>query len=104
MFLSSQISLLLYSIFYQNFCQAPISLNVIGNWRFAVAEKGFAKQRPATAKCGGVKRHKGQSPTGVLRNPSRLLAAMLLPGVMRRSFSCDQLLFYYLDITFLLFH
>jgi len=27
--------------------------------------------RPGLAKCGGAKRHKGRSPTGVLRNPNR---------------------------------
>jgi len=40
-----------------------------GNWRFAVAQKGFAKQRLATAKCGGAKPYKGRvSPTAVLWN------------------------------------
>jgi len=34
-----------------------IAYNVTGNWRFAVA-----KQRPATAKCGGAKPHKESKP------------------------------------------
>jgi len=50
---------------------ASLSLNVQGWRRFASPNKGFAKQRPGLAKCGGAKHQKGRSPTGVLRNPSR---------------------------------
>jgi hypothetical protein len=36
-----------------------LALNVLGWRRFASPNKGFAKQRPGLAKCGGVKPHKG---------------------------------------------
>jgi hypothetical protein len=52
-----------------------IAYNVPGWRRFASPDKGFAKQRPGLAKCGGAKTHKGRSPTGFLRNPSRRKAA-----------------------------
>jgi len=38
---------------------APISHTVLNNWRFMVAKKGFAEQKPATAKCGGAKYRRG---------------------------------------------
>jgi len=47
---------------YKYYSYCSMSPNIPGNWRFAVAQKGFAKQRPATAKCGGEKPHKGHKP------------------------------------------
>ena len=44
-------------------------------------------------KFGGAKYHKGRSPTGVLRNPSRLQAAKLLPGVRRSFYKTLQIYF-----------
>jgi hypothetical protein len=34
------------------FSSTKLAFNVLGIRRFAVANKGFAKQRPATVKCG----------------------------------------------------
>jgi hypothetical protein len=43
-------------------------IDVSGWRRFAGPDKGFAKQRPGLAKCGGAKPLKGRSPTAVLRS------------------------------------
>jgi len=37
--------------------------------RFCGCDKG-TRSVPLSQKCGGVKHHKGRSPTGVLRNPT----------------------------------
>ena len=63
---------------------ACIAHNVLDIRRFDSPNKGFAKQRPGLAKCGGAKYHKGRSPTGVLRNPSRPPAAKRISFVRRR--------------------
>ena len=39
-----------------------MAYNVLGSWRFASPYKGFAKQRPGLAKCGGVKPCRGRKP------------------------------------------
>jgi len=38
--------------------------------------------RPATAKCGGRKLHKGRSPTAIFWNPNRRTGGEQLPFVM----------------------
>jgi len=41
-----------------------------------VLDKENAQHFTGTKKCGGAKRHKGHSPTGVLRNPNHPIRAV----------------------------
>ena len=75
----------IFIILYSEINLAPISHNVLGIRRFAVAYKGFAKQRPATVKCGWKEAwewSEAECPSR-LEARSRLQAAERIPFVRR---------------------
>jgi hypothetical protein len=50
--------------------------------RFASPDKGFAKQRPGLAKCGGVKPHKGRKPDCGFTEPEPPLGGEARTGLL----------------------
>jgi len=58
---------------------SPNVLAVCDGFAVAIKERG-AFQQPQN--CGGAKHHKGRSPTGVLRNPSRPMGGEAHTGLL----------------------